>query len=57
MRLLNRLKNLWEISAYKPDSSDFFPDGHEKVLVKNVSTIKKKLATIVRDEEDDDFLK
>lgn len=50
--ILKRLKNLWNLSEYKIDKSPELLDDRFKVLTKNVSTIQKKMATIIMPERD-----
>lgn len=49
--LLKRIRNLWEMSAYKvsPNSNGLV---NEKVLVKEIPTIEKKLAIIIQEKAD-----
>jgi hypothetical protein len=54
--LLRRAKNLWDLSAYRPDLSA--PLGKEKnkfELKKDVATVKPKPATIIPEEPEDFF--
>lgn len=57
MSFWRRLKNLWRLSAYAPNHfSPVYtgnPEETRAYLKKEFPTIQKKLATIVRDEEED----
>lgn len=47
MNLLKRLKNIWELSAYRPDKGVI---AGTNTLTKDIPTIKKKLAKIIPDD-------
>lgn len=53
MKLIQRLRNLWELSAYRPQSSSQI--AGVKVLQKDIPTIQKKMATIIPEEKADLF--
>jgi hypothetical protein len=48
MNFIRRLKNLWELSAYRigqlPNS-----DSRYRALTKDIATIEKKLATVIKE--------
>lgn len=44
MTLFRRIKNLWLLSAYRVD------EIRDKKLVKDVSTVKHRMAKIVKDD-------
>lgn len=48
MSLIRRLKNLWELSAYRVNQSPELLDGRFKTLAKDIPTVAKKPATIIK---------
>lgn len=48
--MLQRLKNLWKLSEYSPKG-----EANVITLTKNVTTMEKKLATIIKEKEEDIF--
>ena len=55
MTIFRRLKNLWDLGAYRVGKDGFEALGLNHTLVKDFPTIKKKLASIIEEDKPDVF--
>ena len=53
MNIFKRIRNLWRLSNYRIDPRT--KDGNTQFLVKEISTIKHKPATIIKEDQPDIF--
>lgn len=47
--ILKRLKNLWELSAYRVSDTNGSLNTGEKLLKKSFPTVERRLATIIKE--------